>query len=84
MSAGGSLLRTLGTPAYEDLKTSAAASAKTTTILDRCHIFQVQVRQKTRQRKTLFYLEQLLIKYGATKDCTGIKIENGDCLRPHG
>jgi len=33
----------------------------------------VQVRQKTNQRKTLFYVEQLLIKYGATKDCVGIK-----------
>jgi len=33
----------------------------------------VQVRQKTKQRKTLFYVEQLLIKYGATKDCVGIK-----------
>ena len=27
----------------------------------------VQVRQKTQQRKTLFYVEQLLIKYNATK-----------------
>ena len=27
----------------------------------------MQVRQKTQQRKTLFYVEQLLIKYGATK-----------------
>jgi len=34
---------------------------------------QVQVRQKTRQRKTLFFLEQLLIKYKATKECVGIK-----------
>jgi len=33
----------------------------------------VQVRQKTQQRKTLFYVEQLLIKYGATKDCVGLK-----------
>jgi len=33
----------------------------------------VQLRQKTKQRKTLFYVEQLLIKYGATKDCVGIK-----------
>jgi len=33
----------------------------------------VQVRQKTKQRKTLFFLEQLLIKYNATKDCVGIK-----------
>jgi len=33
----------------------------------------VQVRQKTNQRKTLFYLEQLLIKYDATRQCTGIK-----------
>ena len=33
----------------------------------------VQVRQKTKQRKTLFFLEQLLIKYNATRDCVGIK-----------
>jgi len=33
----------------------------------------VQLRQKTNQRKTLFYVEQLLIKYEATKDCVGIK-----------
>jgi len=33
----------------------------------------VQIRQKTQQRKTLFYVEQLLLKYGATKDCVGIK-----------
>lgn len=33
----------------------------------------VQIRQKTKQRKTLFYVEQLLLKYGATKDCVGIK-----------
>ena len=31
------------------------------------------MRQKTKQRKTLFFLEQLLIKYNATKDCVGIK-----------
>jgi len=34
----------------------------------------VQVRQKTDQRKTLFYLEQLLIKYDAARQCTGIKL----------
>ncbi|XP_040572820.1 60S ribosomal export protein NMD3 [Lepeophtheirus salmonis] len=34
----------------------------------------VQVRQKTTQRKTLYYLEQVLIKYNATKDCSGIKV----------
>lgn len=34
----------------------------------------VQLRQKgTKQRKTLFYVEQLLIKYQATKNCVGIK-----------
>jgi len=33
----------------------------------------VQVRQKTAQRKTLYYLEQILLKYDATKDCVGIK-----------
>ena len=34
---------------------------------------QVQVRQKTNQKKTLYYLEQILLKYDATKDCVGIK-----------
>nr|ACO11168.1 60S ribosomal export protein NMD3 [Caligus rogercresseyi] len=34
----------------------------------------VQVRQKTNQKKTLYYLEQVLIKYNATKDCSGIKV----------
>jgi len=33
----------------------------------------VQVRQNTKQRKTLFYLEQLLIKYNGAKDSVGIK-----------
>lgn len=33
----------------------------------------VQVRQKTDQKKTLYYLEQLLIKYEVTKNCSGIK-----------
>ena len=33
----------------------------------------VQVRQKGGQRKTLFYLEQLLIKYEATRQCSAIK-----------
>jgi len=33
----------------------------------------VQVRQKTSQRKTLYFLEQILLKYNATKDCVGIK-----------
>jgi len=33
----------------------------------------VQVRQKTNQKKTLYYLEQILLKYDATKDCVGIK-----------
>jgi nonsense-mediated mRNA decay protein 3 len=37
----------------------------------------VQVRQKIPQKKTLFYLEQLLIKYEATKDCIGIKPVSG-------
>ena len=32
-----------------------------------------QVRQKGGQRKTLFYLEQLLIKYEATRECSAIK-----------
>jgi nonsense-mediated mRNA decay protein 3 len=33
----------------------------------------VQVRQRTDQKKTLFFLEQLLIKYDATRNCSGIK-----------
>jgi len=36
----------------------------------------VQVRQKTDQKKTLYYLEQLLMKYDATKDCSGIKLNH--------
>jgi nonsense-mediated mRNA decay protein 3 len=39
----------------------------------------VQVRQKGGQRKTLFYLEQLLIKYEATRECSGIQ-PNADGL----
>ena len=33
----------------------------------------VQVRQKAEFKKTLFYLEQLLLKHKAHKDCTGVK-----------
>lgn len=33
----------------------------------------VQVRQKCDFKKTLFYLEQLLLKHGAAKDTTSIK-----------
>jgi len=33
----------------------------------------VQVRQKTSQRKTLYFLEQILLKYDATKDCVGVQ-----------
>ncbi|TRY72523.1 hypothetical protein TCAL_10508 [Tigriopus californicus] len=33
----------------------------------------VQLRQKSDQKKTLYYLEQLLMKYDATRDCSGIK-----------
>lgn len=33
----------------------------------------VQVRQKGGQRKTLFYLEQILIKYEATRECSAIQ-----------
>ena len=39
-------------------------------------ILQVQVRQKTNQKKTLYYLEQLVLKYDATKDCVGIKADH--------
>ena len=31
------------------------------------------MRQKGGQRKTLFYLEQLLIKYEATRECSAIQ-----------
>ena len=40
----------------------------------------VQVRQKTSQRKTLYFLEQILLKYNATKDCVGIKTNHGENL----
>jgi len=34
----------------------------------------VQVRQNgTKQRKTLYFLEQILLKYDATKDCVGVQ-----------
>ncbi|CAD6190937.1 unnamed protein product [Caenorhabditis auriculariae] len=33
----------------------------------------VQVRQKAEFKKTLFYLEQLLLKHSAHKNCTGVK-----------
>jgi len=33
----------------------------------------VQLRQKTDQKKTLYFVEQLLIKYDATKECSAIK-----------
>ncbi len=42
----------------------------------------VQVRQKVgngfKQRKTLYMLEQLLLKYNATADCSGIKVVHGE------
>ena len=38
---------------------------------------QVQLRQKTDQKKTLYYVEQLLIKYDATKECSAIKTVGG-------
>ena len=38
----------------------------------------VQVRQKTQQRKTLYYLEQLLIKYQATREVSSIKLVHGE------
>ncbi|EFO98401.1 hypothetical protein CRE_23156 [Caenorhabditis remanei] len=33
----------------------------------------VQVRQRAEFKKTLFYLEQLLLKHSAHKECTGVK-----------
>ncbi|CAJ0572396.1 unnamed protein product, partial [Mesorhabditis spiculigera] len=33
----------------------------------------VQVRQKAEFKKTLFYLEQLILKHSAHKNCTGVK-----------
>jgi hypothetical protein len=38
---------------------------------------KVQLRQKTNQKKTLYYVEQLLIKYDATKECSAIKAVGG-------
>ena len=35
------------------------------------------MRQKTDQKKTLYYVEQLLIKYDATKECSAIKNVGG-------
>ena len=37
----------------------------------------MQLRQKTDQKKTLYYVEQLLIKYNATKECSAIKQVGG-------
>ena len=37
----------------------------------------MQLRQKTDQKKTLYYVEQLLIKYDATKECSAIKPVGG-------
>ncbi len=39
----------------------------------------MQVRQKGGQKKTLFYLEQLLIKYNVTRECSAIQ-PNADGL----
>ena len=39
--------------------------------------YKVQLRQKTDQKKTLYYVEQLLIKYDATKECSAIKSVGG-------
>ena len=44
-------------------------------------MFQVQLRQKTDQKKTLYYVEQLLIKYDATKECSAIKTVGGINMR---
>ena len=35
------------------------------------------MRQKTSQRKTLYFLEQILLKYDATKDCVGVQGNHG-------
>ena len=43
----------------------------------------VQVRQKSGQRKTLYYLEQLLIKYQAAKECSSIKLMHGRGFKLH-
>ncbi|XP_064456114.1 60S ribosomal export protein NMD3-like [Ornithodoros turicata] len=48
---------------------------------DKCHRFEakdfwralVQVRQKVQHKKTFFYLEQLILKHDAHRDCLNIK-----------
>ena len=54
-------------------------TAATIRSLNQIHFFdyQVQLRQKTDQKKTLYYVEQLLIKYNATKECSAIKPVGG-------
>lgn len=43
----------------------------------------VQVRQKSGQRKTLYYLEQMIIKYQAAKECSSIKLVHGNSFREY-
>ena len=58
---------------YKTVTTKQSVFARKYVLNQNVALLQVQVRQKTDQRKTLFYLEQLLIKYEATRQCTGIK-----------
>lgn len=42
-----------------------------------CHSFQVQVRQKAENKKTFYYLEQLILKHKAHEHTLGIKPIHG-------
>jgi nonsense-mediated mRNA decay protein 3 len=41
------------------------------------HYFQVQVRQKAEDKKTFYYLEQLILKHKAHEHTLGIKPIHG-------
>ena len=41
------------------------------------NLFQVQVRQKSDHKKTMYYLEQLILKFRAHKNANGVKPHHG-------
>lgn len=43
-------------------------------------LLQVQVRQKAINKKTFFYLEQLILKHKAHEQALGIKPIHGKCI----
>jgi len=43
-------------------------------------LLQVQVRQKAINKKTFFYLEQLILKHKAHEQTLGIKPIHGNCI----